>query len=69
MKVKELIEVMSPEEFIYIEDPSWGKGVFWYTRAHSDFVIDRFRDCYVSSITAKQDKGSPSLYIVLKEEE
>lgn len=69
MKVKELIEAMSPEEFIYIESPSWGKGAFWYNRAHSDFVIDRFGDRYVSSITTEHDKGSSSLYIILEEEE
>ena len=69
MKVKDLIKVMPPEEFIYIEAPSWGKGGFWYSRAHGDFVVDRFGDYCVSSITADHGKGSPSLYIILKEEE
>lgn len=69
MKVKDLIKVMPSDEFIYIDGPSWGMGGFWYSRAHSNFVADKFGDRYIASITADHEKGSPALYITLKEEE
>lgn len=69
MKVKELAKVMATQEFVYIEDPAWGKGAVWYGGVYDDYLVDRFGDRIVSAIFTEHDYDGSAFYIILEEEE